>query len=167
MSWTCTVCGEVHDEELRDIRAGLPDAVYELDEDERRRRADFGDDFGLLADAGTTRHFVRGLLHLSIDGPGAEFSYGVWVEVDEPGFRLLEERWHDPDGSECGPVFGVLANELKPFSDTLGLPIALQLRDVRILPAAIVLTDDHELGRAQRESISEGDADRLAETALH
>ena len=167
MSWTCTVCGEVHDEQLRDIRAGLPDAVFELDEDERRRRAEFGDDFGRLTDDGTTRYFVRALLHLAIGGSGDEFRYGVWAEVDENGYRRLEERWHDPDGSECGPVFGVLANELRPYSNTRGLPLALQLRDVRILPAAIVLTDEHELGRAQRDSISPVDASGLAEAALH
>ena len=39
VSFTCTVCGETHAGETRDIRLGLPQPIFRLDEEERRRRA--------------------------------------------------------------------------------------------------------------------------------
>jgi hypothetical protein len=168
VGWVCSVCGEEHEGRLRDIRLGLPEAVFVLGEAERGERAEVEDDWCRLLDrSGETRHFVRGLVHLPVRDEPDEFRFGVWVEVTRADFERLEELWHDPDGSESGPVFGALANQLAPYHDTVDLPVALQLRDVRILPAVIVLDAEHRLGADQRAGISLEAADRLAETVLH
>ena len=39
MTFTCDVCGEKHAGETRDIRLGLPDAIFRIDEPEREERA--------------------------------------------------------------------------------------------------------------------------------
>jgi hypothetical protein len=167
------VCGAFHEETLRDIRLGLPDAVFELDEAARERRVTMSDDFCVLADSpDTLRFFVRGLLHLPIrvngEGVGPEdFRYGVWVEVDGEGYRRLGDGWHDEHGHETAPVFGRLANELGPYPGTEGLAAALQLREVRILPAVVPVDDRHPLAEHQRRGIDEAQANRLAETVLH
>lgn len=168
MAWVCSVCGEEHEGRLRDIRMGLPEPVFALDEAERGERAEVEDDWCRLLDrSGETRHFVRGLVNLPVRDDGDDFRFGVWVEVSSADFERLEELWHDPDGSEAAPVFGALANELAPYVDTVDLPVAIQLRDVRILPAVIVLDAAHPLGADQRAGISMEKADRLAETVLH
>ena len=63
MSWTCTVCGEVHDEQLRDIRAGWPELrIVEL-------RRNCGHQGALTA--GLARS--RGSLVVTIDAQGQPF----------------------------------------------------------------------------------------------
>jgi hypothetical protein len=147
---------------------GLPEPVFELDVAERGERAEVEDDWCRLLDRSSeTRHFVRGLVNLPVRGDSDDFRFGVWVEVSSPDFERLEELWHDPEGSETAPVFGALANELAPYVGTVDLPVALQLRDVEILPAVILLDAEHPLGADQRNGITVEAADRLAETVLH
>jgi hypothetical protein len=166
--WTCTVCGELHDEQLRDIRAGLPDPVFEIDEVERRERVDSDTDWCRFVDQnGALRLYVRGVLHLPIKRSDDDFRFGVWVEVGEADFYRLGDLWHDEDGMATRPFFGWLANKLNLYPGTLGLPVALQLRDVHRLPAVILLDAEHPIVVDQRRGIDEEQANRLAETVLH
>ena len=48
MGYTCSVCGEYHDELMLDIRLGLPDDVFALSEDERERATEHGEDWCIL-----------------------------------------------------------------------------------------------------------------------
>jgi hypothetical protein len=158
---------------MRDIRLGVPDPVFALDDEERERRVTMNDDFCIFSDTPETlRFFVRGLLHLPIrrneHGLGPEdFRYGVWVEVDADGYRRLGDGWHDDRGHETAPVFGRLANELTSYPGTDGLDAALQLREVHILPAVVLVDERHPLAEHQRRGIGEAQANRLAETVLH
>ncbi|MDP8910482.1 MAG: DUF2199 domain-containing protein, partial [Actinomycetota bacterium] len=116
MGWTCSTCGSVHEDELRDIRAGLPDAVFELSEAEREERAEVGDDWCRFLDAaGEERYYVRGVLHLPIAETNEDFRFGGWIEVDESDFSRLTELWHDENGAATRPFFGRLANELNRY----------------------------------------------------
>jgi hypothetical protein len=166
LGWTCSVCGERHDEELRDIRCSLPDAVFRVREPERSERAEVGDDWcRFLDDAGVARFYLRALLHLPIARTPDDFRFGVWVEVDEPDFYRLGELWDDDDALR--PFFGRLANDLDGYDETAGLPVALQLRQVNLLPSAILLGSGHRLVDEQRSGMSQERARRLAEAALH
>jgi hypothetical protein len=173
VGWVCGVCGDFHEETLRDIRLGLPDPVFALDDEARERRVEMNDDFCIFSDSPESlRFFVRGLLHAPIrrDGNGLgpeDFRYGVWVEVDAEGYRRLGERWHDERGHEAAPVFGRLANELSSYPGTDGLAAALQLREVRILPAVVLMEEAHPLAEHQRLGIDEAQANHLAESVLH
>ena len=168
MGFTCSVCGEYHDETLRDIRAGLPEPVFALAEHEREERVEVSDDWCRFLDAsGESRFYTRGLLHLPGDRTDEEFRFGVWIEVSAADFYRLGELWHDVRGHESAPFFGRLANELSPYRGTVGLPVALQLREVSVLPAVVVLDPDHPLGRDQRAGLGAAAVRRLAETVLH
>jgi hypothetical protein len=167
LSWTCTVCGEEHEEQLRDIRSGLPEPVFVLTEAELEERAEIGDDWCRLVDAERRTHFyVRGVLHLPIERSREDFRFGVWIEIDEPDFYSLGELWHDAEQA-TRPFFGRLANELNLYPGTTGLAVALQLRAEADLPAVILLDSDHELVASQRRGIDEHRAQQLAETVLH
>jgi hypothetical protein len=164
MGYTCAVCGETHAGETRDIRMGLPQPIFLLDEEERPRRAYVEDDFAVLHDPAGDRYFVRALLELPIDGEDGYFGYGAWVEVSGEDAAELGELWTRDDGWRAGPFAGTLANELSPYAFTEGLPVRLRLRDARLLPLVELEDDEHELVRAQRRGISPHRAHQLAAT---
>lgn len=162
MAFTCSVCGEWHAGETRDVRAGLPQPIFRLGEDERRARAYVEEDFAMLTETGGTRHFVRGLLRLPIEEEGGYFGYGAWVEVSRDDVAALGELWEDEEGWRSEPFEGRLANELSPYRGTEGLPVRLRLREVDLLPLVELAGDGHELVAAQREGISAHRAHELA-----
>ena len=164
MGFTCAVCGETHAGETRDIRLGLPQPIFLLDEDERRRRAHVEDDFAVLNDPAGDRYFVRALLELPIDGEHGYFGYGAWIEVSGEDVASLGELWGEEDGWRAEPFVGTLANELSPYAFTEGLPVRIRLRDVRLLPLVELEDGEHELVRAQRRGISPHRAHELAAT---
>jgi hypothetical protein len=164
VAFTCTVCGEAHAGDTRDIRLSLPEPIFHLDEEERRRRAHVEDDFAVLQVAEGERHFVRGLLELPIPEEDGRFGYGSWIEVSEDDVATLGELWHDEDGWRSEPFSGTLANELSPYFATEGLSVRLRLRDVSLLPLVELEDGEHELVRAQRNGISSHRAHELAAT---
>ena len=164
MSFTCDVCGEAHAGVTRNIRMGLPQPIFLLDEEERDRRSVVGDDSALLHGQTGDRFFVRGLLELPIAGEDGYFGYGAWIEVSEPDFAALGVLWDDDDGWRSRPVAGTLANELSPYAFTEGLSLQVRLREVELLPLVELDDGEHELVRAQRYGISPHRAHQLAAT---
>jgi len=163
VAFTCEVCGGAHAGEARDIRLGLPQPIFLLDEEERSR-AYVEDDFAVLHTQNGDRYFVRALLELPIDGEDGYFGYGAWVEVSEADVAALGELWDDEEGQQAGPFSGTLANELSPYAFTEGLPVRIRLRDVQLLPLVELAEANHELVRAQRHGISRHRAHELAAT---
>ena len=164
MSFTCAVCGETHAGVTRDIRLGLPQPIFLLDEDERDRRAYVEEDFAVLRSENRDRYFVRALLELPIDGEEGYFGYGTWIEVSEADAVVLGELWNDEQGKRASPFSGTLANELSPYAFTEGLPVRITLREVQLLPLVELEDANHELVRAQRHGISAHRAHELAAT---
>jgi hypothetical protein len=162
VAFTCSVCGERHAEELRDIRLGLPDDIHALDAQERSSRAWLADDFAVLDER---RFFVRGLLELPIPEDGGRFGYGTWVEVPAGTFRRLLERWHSP--TQFDPVPVVLANELAPYHETTLLEATLLPVSADKLPLVELAESAHPLARAQREGISVERSRELASVVAH
>jgi hypothetical protein len=164
VAFTCTVCGESHAGETRDIRMSLPDPIFRIDEPERERRARVGEDSAVLEDRDAERFFVRALLELPIEGEDGYFGYGTWIEVSAADFEALGELWDAEDGWRSEPFAGTLANELHPYAFTEGLPVRIRLRDVQLLPLVELDDVDHELARAQANGISSHRAHELAAT---
>ena len=164
MGFTCDVCGETHAGETRDIRMGLPQPIFLLDDDERGQRSLVSDDSAVLHGQSGDRFFVRALLELPIAGEDGYFGYGAWIEVSEPDFAALRELWDDDDGWRSEPVAGTLANELSPYAFTEGLSVQIRLRDVELLPLVELEDGEHELVRAQRYGNSPHRAHQLAAT---
>jgi hypothetical protein len=164
VAFTCEVCGKAHAGETRDIRMGLPQPIFLLDEEERERRARVGDDSAVLQGTHGDRFFVRALLELPIEGEEGYFGYGCWIEASPADFAALGELWDDEEGWRSEPFAGTLANELSPYAFTEGLPVRIRLRDVQLLPLVELEDGEHELVRAQRYGISSHRAHQLAET---
>jgi hypothetical protein len=162
VGFTCRVCGEHHAEELRDIRMGLPDAIFALAEAERGTRARLDEDFAVLDDEW---FFVRGLLEIPIPDAGERFAYGTWVEVPVRTFKELNQRWNHPQQFE--PATGFVANELAPYEQTIGLKVTLQPVSPTRLPLVQLADGDHQLVRDQRHGITVERGHELAVVVLH
>ena len=160
----CAVCGATHAGETRDLRLGLPQPIFRLDDEERRQRARVEDDFAVLHGPKGDRHFVRAVLELPIPEEDGRFGYASWIEVSPADVAALGELWDDEDGWRRGPFSGTLANELSPYFATEGLSVRLRLQDVSQLPLVELVDGEHELVRAQRIGISSHRAHELAAT---
>jgi hypothetical protein len=162
LGYTCTSCGRYHDEEIRDVRAGLPEEIHRMPEDERARRVviSASGDFASLDDA--DRHFVRALIELPIPDDGDVFGWGVWVRLERGDLADVASSWTDEDavGSEFS---GWLATELAAYGGTEGLPGTLRLRSVDLLPSFHVTDARHPLGFEQHAGIGLERARELAE----
>jgi hypothetical protein len=168
VGFVCSVCGEYHDDLLLDIRMGLPEAVYELSDEERDATADMGDDTGTLRSTDGREHcYVRALLEIPIPALDRYFGYGTWIEVDGASYDRICELWRDERGVQEPPFAGKLANELPPYTGTLDLPVMLQLREVTRLPTVELVDTDHLLRAEQREGITEARAQELAAAWMH
>lgn len=168
MGFVCSVCGEYHEELMLDIRAGLPEPVFQLSDAEREERAEVSDDWCVFRDLDGVEHFyVRSLVEIPIPSLDDQFAYGVWVEVTPQTFARLGDLWHDERGPEEPAFPATLANELAPYEDTLGLPVMVQLREVERLPSAELVETDHLLRDEQSNGITEARAQELAATVLH
>jgi hypothetical protein len=162
LGYTCSTCGRYHDEEIRDVRAGLPEEIHRLPEEERERRVVISPsgDFATLGDS--DRHFVRALIEVPIRGEDDVFGWGVWVRLEPDDVARVAESWTDEDavGTEYP---GWLATELPAYGVTEGLDGTLRLRAVDVLPAFEVGDAGHRLGIEQRDGIDVERARELAE----
>ena len=159
MGFTCSTCGRYHEEELRDVRTGLPDEIFALAAEERDRRAQVGPDF---AELDGERFYVRGLLSIPILDEDADFGWGIWARVEAHVDAELREHWTDEDA--VGRSFeGELAVELPAYGSTLGLAGTLRLRSVDLLPSFELADSGHLLGFEQRHGISLERARELAD----
>jgi hypothetical protein len=146
---------------MRDVRAGLPEEIFRLSDDERRRRAVIspGGDFATLDGE---HHFVRALLEVPIPSDDDCFGWGVWVRLSEADRDDVSERWLDPES--VGRSYpGSLATHLPAYGETLGLSGTLTLRDVDKLPAFEVRDGAHPLVIEQHTGITLERARELAE----
>ena len=160
MGFTCSICGRFHEEELRDVRAGLPEEIHRLPEEEREGRAlvSPGGDFASLDE---DRHFVRALIEVPIDDGGV-FGWGVWVRLEVEQLEAVVTTWAD-DGSAGEQYPGRLATQLPAYGTTEGLPGTLRLRNADLLPLFELDPGSSPLAIEQRDGIDVERARELAE----
>jgi hypothetical protein len=142
---TCAQCGAALTGPLLDVAMTWPDCVFALSAEERAVRtwqsADHRPDFIVLDG---TRFFVRGLLPVPLEG-GAEFRYGVWLEVGADEFRHIYVVWHDDAAYARLRFRARLANALRPWGEqTLSQVVEAAPREVTDRPS-IVAVDDARL----------------------
>ncbi len=116
---SCGQCG-VSVNRLLDVGNTWPDCIFALSPDERARRVwqDGSDRPDFIAIDGA-RHFVRSLLPLPLED-GAEFRYGVWLEVGKDDFDHIMRVWNDGSTYVTLRFQARLANAVEPWGkDTL------------------------------------------------
>ena len=147
--FVCSICGQHHEGHTTDWAYKLPDEVWAIPEQERAEQARFNDDLCQWGE----RYFIRCLLAVPFAEMDGEFGWGAWAEVEWPTFERYLELY-DTDGNAEPIKLGKLANDLRPYADSLGTDIHIQFRDSTKRPSLFLLPEDGcLLGAEQRNGI--------------
>lgn len=165
----CAQCGMEHD--LGDVEPSFdrPDAYFEVPVESRAERTWNAQGLCIIHEheGQPARHFVRSLLCVPIRG-GGDICWGIWAEVSEADFELLQVHWDVGDAVTLLPIHGTLANLLPNMPPTLGLPGEVRLESPSQYPAFTLDHDSgHPLAAEQRNGIYEEQALEWRASAFH
>ena len=152
----CGTCGEEKNLLAMEPSYGRPDAYFEVPEAQREHLTNFSNDDGRIRNADDTerRHFLRVLLSVPIRGEHRDCAWGVWVEVSAADWDRAYKLWNSPKQGKEPPFPGRLANALRGYDGTLGLPGRVRLTRPKDSPLFELDPDvDHPLAREQREGV--------------
>jgi hypothetical protein len=152
----CAICGEESDLLAMEPSYGRPDAYFEVPKKQREYLTNFSKDDGRIRNADDTerRHFLRVLLSIPIRGEQKDVAWGVWVEVSAADWERAYDIWDDPDQEKEPPFPARLANALRGYDGTLGLPGRVRLTGPKTAPLfELDASVDHPLAREQREGV--------------
>jgi hypothetical protein len=152
----CAACGEEHDLLEMEPSYGRPDAYFEIPKEQREYLANFSTDDGRIRDTDDTerRHFLRVLLSIPVRGEERDVAWGVWVEVSGSDWERAYELWDDPRQVNEPPFRATLANTLRGYEGTLGLPGRVRLTGPKTAPLfELDAGVDHPIAREQQEGV--------------
>ena len=157
--YTCTSCGEHHDE--LPFAYGAPAPAFWQD-----NAGDVLEPERCVIDG--QHYFLRGRLVLPVLDAGEDFEWGVWVSVSKDNFFRAEELWDRPERVDEPPYFGWLATELPGYEPgTLNLKTNLHTRPPGERPLVEVEPTGHPLAVEQRDGITLIRVQAVAEMLLH
>ncbi|MFL5428462.1 MAG: DUF2199 domain-containing protein [Myxococcales bacterium] len=146
----CRDCRRELGDHPRDAGFSLPDVVWNLDANQRKRRAKTSSDLCVLDGA---RFFLRGIAFVPILETADCFGWGFWVEMDRAAFgRYLDLFKADaPEGEP--PRAGVIANSPKRYAPLEGHPVAVFFGPRKERPRLVLAASDHALSKEQHQGI--------------
>ncbi|NBW78583.1 MAG: DUF2199 domain-containing protein [Betaproteobacteria bacterium] len=118
MGFTCTTCGEYHDQLPMCFGTNAPALWLSMSEEERTSRGELTSDQCVVDDK---HFFVLGRILLPVvDGPGP-FAWLAWVSLSEKNFLRYCELWESEGREVEPPYFGWLQSALPYEPTTLSL----------------------------------------------
>jgi len=141
-----------------------PDPRSSIPAAERNRRGELSSDQCVIDNQ---HFFVRGLVEIPIlDGDGP-FAWGVWVSLSRANFERATALWHDPNRANEPAYFGWFCNSIPAYPETLHLKTAVHSRKVGVRPFVELEATDHPLSIEQRNGITVGRLQSIAEQMHH
>lgn len=159
----CKTCGEIH-KGMPSFVADKPLSYYDVPEEERAERCDFGSDDCVIDEKW---FFVRGCIEIPVHGEKEPFIWGVWVSLSQENFAKWIENFDSQGRSHIGPFFGWLNAWLKPYPDTINLKTMVHLRDHGLRPLIELEHTNHPLAIEQREGISKERISEIYSIMIH
>ncbi len=150
-NYTCGICGKVHDELLMDIAIMRPLDYFKVPDKERKRRVKYTEDLCSIDDK---EFFIRGILALPVKDSEEEFRWGAWALISEDDFNRYLELWDADDVGDEPPFVGWVAGGIPAYPDTDRLEVKVRLQSGNQRPRFQLVSDQHPLGRDQREGIT-------------
>jgi hypothetical protein len=161
--YTCTCCGDHHDELPLNFSTTAPDVWDPSFEDDS--------DSMLSADQCVIKgehFFVKGLIEIPVIGSPDVFSWGVWVSLSKANFARTVDLWESAGREAEPPYFGWLTTELPVYSpSTVNLKTNTHTRPVGQRPFIELEPTDHPLAVEQREGISQDRVHEIVRAVLH
>jgi hypothetical protein len=134
-----------------------PDAFLALGEAERAAQAKHTKDYCILYPVEPTsppRCFIRGVLPVTIHGEPEPIGWGLWVELHPREFDRIWQLWNSPTQADEPPLPGWLANTIKRYPDTCGLPAFVHLVGPTTRPTIRLAPNlDHPFAREAAEGV--------------
>src|SRR5689334_18630212 len=90
MGYRCVSCGQWHDARPTAFKFPLPDVVAALDDDQRTRRVELGEEQCILDD---TRFFILGNLDLPVIGVSDVIRWTIWSTLSQADFERASDLW--------------------------------------------------------------------------
>jgi hypothetical protein len=147
----CAGCGKEISEHQTDMGFQLPDIVWQLSEDEKKKRAKFDSD---LCRLDMERYFVRGVTLIPFQSRSDAFAWGFWAEVTKDDFFHYVDIY-DKDGSNEPTIRGRLANTPEGYENLEGYPVIVKFGLPSKRPIFELLPSDHKLYQEQVEGITD------------
>jgi hypothetical protein len=162
--WTCSQCGEMHDDLPLCYAAEAPDVYASIPEAQRNARAELDSDLCIIDQQ---YFFVLGRICIPIHGSQDPFVWLVWVSLSRQNFERTLTLWHKPGRESEPPYFGWLSTQLPVYPSTLNLQTSVHTMPVGDRPTIIVRDEEHPLVQEQRQGISLSQLQKIAEQLLH
>jgi hypothetical protein len=151
LRYRCPDCRDIHDG-LPDLCFALPDAIFELDLEQRQARALISSDLCVLDDE---RYFIRCVLEVGLTDHTEVFAYGLWAEVAARDFNRYAVYYNTDAPAQVATFEGQLANRLPQTEETLGLPCSIALStEEGLRPNLEILDATHVLHAEQLTGIA-------------
>ena len=147
----CSCCGKPVGELSAAIPVRMPHTDIPPDELDERMWND--SDLCVLDDE---RFYVYGSIDLAIHGhSGGPFTWGAWVEVDEPTFFWFHDVFYKGDATDVAhaPFRGELATDIPFYPPTLGLPATVHVQAKGLRPLFALDDVDHPLVRDHLDGV--------------
>jgi hypothetical protein len=159
-SRACKTCGKVHPIREMELVYSLPDAIFELSEQDRAQRSKTSTDICMLDES---RMFLRAVLPLPVLGRDRPYRIGAWVEVSTEAFRQIHSLWDDPEQVSHSPFAATLANDIYNCPGSIGQTVELRLTGPKTRPDIFLTESDQMLCQQQQNGISEHVAHQYSE----
>jgi len=164
MGFTCSTCGEYHDQLPMSFGANAPAIWLSMSEAERTSRGELTSDQCVVDDK---HFFVLGRILLPVvDGP-SPFAWLAWVSLSEKNFLRSCELWESEGREVEPPYFGWLQSALPYEPTTLSLKTSVQTMPVGERPNIILEPSDHPLSIEQKHGITMARVQKIVEACLH
>ncbi|WP_182276756.1 DUF2199 domain-containing protein [Granulicella sp. 5B5] len=159
----CSICGERHALSLS-YSVKAPKPAGEVSAAEQAARVEMTKDQCVIDGS---KFYLRGRIPIPVHGLEEPFIWGVWAEVSPKTYLRADAMWK-VEGRENEPVFtGYLATEMPVYGNTIDLEVDVQTQRVGRRPHFFVQDPLHPIAVEQREGISLGRVQEIAEMVLH
>ncbi len=146
MPYTCSICGEEHDD-LPHIGAAAP--VQWSENLANDPQSLLTEDLCIIQGRD---YFVRGVIEIPVHDYEHEFGWGVWVSHKKENFEIYRENSQSVD---IGPFFGWLCTAIDYYDEpTLSLKATAHYRGGGLRPLIVLAECHHPLYRQQQDGIS-------------
>lgn len=162
--FTCTTCGQFHDQLPLCFGPSAPAAWFSLPKGEREARAQLSSDQCIID---SNQFFVLGRILVPINDYTEPFIWLAWVSLSEQNFRRASELWDKVGRERESACFGWLQSALPYEPSTLGLKAMVHTQPVGTRPTIELEPTDHPLSVEQRNGITLHRAQQIAEHLLH
>ncbi|TGD79766.1 DUF2199 domain-containing protein [Hymenobacter wooponensis] len=162
--FTCTRCGEVHEDIPMCFGAEYPDYYFSVPPDERQLRIEHTGDFCVVDEE---HFFIRARIEIPVVDSDELFCWNVWTSLSETNFLRANEKLNDPERVNEPAYFGWLQTAIPGYTNTLNIKTLVHTQVVGIIPRVEIIEENHPLIAEQQQGITWQRVIELAETALH